>query len=66
MPLADLSWISDWLLKAGIGAVAGGFLVNEINRRIAAASDQRKYLGRALSDLLTMHFELTAGDRVKL
>lgn len=47
------------------GALAGGFIVNELNRRIAAASEQRKYLGRALTELLTIHMELIAGRHAR-
>jgi hypothetical protein len=60
-----LSQVSDWLIKIGAGAVAGGLIVNEIKRRLDVASETRRNLGRALSDLLEIRYYLSATKLLK-
>jgi hypothetical protein len=58
MKLGEWSQVYDWLIKIGAGALVGGLVVNEIKRRIEMAGENRKYLGRALSDLLEIRYYL--------
>ena len=49
----------------GAGAIGGGLIVNEINRRIAIASEQRKSLGMILTDLLDIRYYLIGAKAIK-